>query len=291
MTAASWRDRLSVHPAADLFPMLAGEELDALANDIRKHGLKQPIVLLQPDPKLPVYEVLDGRNRLNAAERAGFELFTADGKLAWSYFRIVGGDNSFDPIAFVVSANVHRRHLSSEQRRGIVAELLKADSSKSDRAIATQAGSNRNIVGEIRGELEESGDVSRNDTRTDTKGRQQPASKPPRAASKEDQIRALRERSALPPIVPESRRPAAPTADAPSMSQPDAQLVADARRRIALSVPALLTRDAIGGLAHIAQAIERAKVAKSLSFEKRVEAARAFLIALDVRPEDFGGLK
>lgn len=36
---SSWRDRLPVHPAAQLFPLLPAGELRALADDIAEHGL------------------------------------------------------------------------------------------------------------------------------------------------------------------------------------------------------------------------------------------------------------
>jgi hypothetical protein len=58
---------LAVHPVAALFPMLADDELEELAADIKERGLLQPIVL-DADGR-----VLDGRNRLAACEIAGVE--------------------------------------------------------------------------------------------------------------------------------------------------------------------------------------------------------------------------
>lgn len=70
-----------VHPAAAIFPMLPDDELQALADDIKEHGLRQPIVLAHPDR-----EILDGRNRLAACRIAGvrakYEVFKGD---AWQY--------------------------------------------------------------------------------------------------------------------------------------------------------------------------------------------------------------
>ena len=58
---------LAVHPVAALFPMLAGDELEELAADIKARGLLQPIVLDAEG------RILDGRNRLAACKIAGVE--------------------------------------------------------------------------------------------------------------------------------------------------------------------------------------------------------------------------
>jgi ParB-like chromosome segregation protein Spo0J len=91
------------HEYAALFPMLPDAELKSLANDIRDNGLETPIVTLEG-------AILDGRNRHRACEIAGvsprFEEYT--GK---------------DPMQFVISHNLHRRHLT-ESQRGMVAARL-----------------------------------------------------------------------------------------------------------------------------------------------------------------------
>ncbi len=87
-----------VHPAAELFPLLGDEELRELADDIREHGLHEPIWLYSDPERGPV--LLDGRNRVRACMLA---------KVPWTK-RFYEGD---DPIAFSVSLNVKRRHLSA----------------------------------------------------------------------------------------------------------------------------------------------------------------------------------
>lgn len=111
---SEWRKRFKVHPAADLFPMMSDEELRELGEDIKAHGLRKRIVFLQGSE----LELLDGRNRLEAMERAGVELEAKH----WT------PTNPSDPVAYVLSANVHRRHLTKEQRATlIVAEALRHD--------------------------------------------------------------------------------------------------------------------------------------------------------------------
>jgi hypothetical protein len=117
-----------------------------------------------------VERLLDGRNRIAAAQKAGLDV----GGLPRETLDF---HSSFDPYAYVVSANLRRRHLSPEQKRDVIAALLKAQPEKSNRRIATMADSNRTTVGEVRSGLEATGDVSITDTRTDAKGRRQPARK------------------------------------------------------------------------------------------------------------------
>ena len=58
--AASWRDLLPVHPAAELFPLMGRDELRELADDIEKHGLREKVAIYKDS-------VLDGRNRTRCA--------------------------------------------------------------------------------------------------------------------------------------------------------------------------------------------------------------------------------
>jgi hypothetical protein len=95
--------RVARPPARRHFPLLEGEAFDQLVADVREHGVQEPIVLYQE-------RILDGRNRYRAAQAAGVECPT----------RHYDGD---DPIAFVVSANIHRRHLDASQRAMIAARL------------------------------------------------------------------------------------------------------------------------------------------------------------------------
>ena len=94
------------HPASTLFPVMSGTELDGLVEDIKKNGLLEPIVLHQG-------KVLDGRNRLLACERAKVKPKFVD----WD------GDD-FSPILYVLSKNLHRRHLTTSQRAAIAAKSL-----------------------------------------------------------------------------------------------------------------------------------------------------------------------
>jgi ParB-like chromosome segregation protein Spo0J len=148
---------LKFHPLADIFPLMEGEEFDALVADIKANGLIEPIVMLDG-------MILDGRNRYRACVAADVE----------PTFRPFNGD---DPAAYVISANIHRRHLTPEQKRDLIAKLLRTDPGKSDRQIAETVRASPTFVGKVRAEGEATGDVSTVDTRTDKRGRKQPARK------------------------------------------------------------------------------------------------------------------
>jgi hypothetical protein len=196
--AKSWRDVLPVHPAADLFPMMSPAELRELGADIKKNGLRVAVAVFKQQKHFPPV-LLDGRNRLAAMEAADIGIraesagshgdpqiklwFRLTDKDPWSRIEIVevrGDHDDGNPFEYVTSANIHRRHLTADDKRKLVAKLIKQQPNKSDRQIAEQAKSNRTTVGQIRKGLEDTGDVSIVDTRTDSRGRQQPASKAPK---------------------------------------------------------------------------------------------------------------
>jgi hypothetical protein len=187
----SWRDVLPIHPAADLFPLMAPDELKALGEDIRKHGLRIPTIWWR-DPATRRLYLLDGRNRLDAMEASGRNIVLDDtpghdvtdlrGVLLSDYWHVLPprgphGENYPDPYAYVISANIHRSHLTAEQKRELIAKLIKTTPEKSDRQIAETVKASPTTVGTVRAEMEAKGDVSNLDTRTDTKGRKQPVKK------------------------------------------------------------------------------------------------------------------
>jgi hypothetical protein len=152
---------LPVHPAAEIFPPMEGGEFEAFKADIAKHGLHHPIITIGEGADI---KVLAGRNRQRACIELDIE----------PQYRPFQGD---DPIAFVIGDNIHRRHLTVEQKRDFIAKLIKLQPEKSNLQIAKVAKASPTTVGKQRAKMETKGDVSKLETRTDTKGRKQPAKK------------------------------------------------------------------------------------------------------------------
>lgn len=91
-----------VHPVAAMFPMLDEDELNELAADIKANGLLYPIIIDRDGV------LIDGRNRLAACEKA---------KVKPAFETL----NGTDPVAYILSTNIARRHLTKGQRAMAVA--------------------------------------------------------------------------------------------------------------------------------------------------------------------------
>jgi hypothetical protein len=107
MAAAAAHERIPFHPLADLFPLMEGIEFDELVADIKLNGLEEVIVMLDD-------QILDGRNRYLACLAADVEPLFVPHR----------GD---DPLAYVISANLRRRHMEESQQPEPSASLQKVD--------------------------------------------------------------------------------------------------------------------------------------------------------------------
>lgn len=87
---------LEVHDLANLIPSMTDAEYAVLRDDIKEDGLIQPITLYEG-------KILDGRHRYKACEELGVDCRHTD---------FTGSD----PVRYIISLNVHRRHLTVAQR-------------------------------------------------------------------------------------------------------------------------------------------------------------------------------
>ncbi len=85
---------------------MKGAEFERFADDIEANGLQKPI-LVHPDGS-----IIDGRNRFRACEARHLE----------PKFRTYEGRDG-ELLDFVLSANLHRRHLNESQRAVVAAKM------------------------------------------------------------------------------------------------------------------------------------------------------------------------
>jgi ParB-like chromosome segregation protein Spo0J len=180
------------HPLSAAFGDMRADEFVELVADIKRNGLLSPIVTLRDAAGQEL--VLDGWHRYRACIEAGVKPRTEP----FDYVVEPAGEQTgkkMTPVEFVASANAHRRHLTREQRRQIVVELLKAKPGASDRAIAAQAKVSDKTVGAARRELEATADIPQLDKTTgkDGKARAKPV---PKAAPMSPAALAMGQRAA-----------------------------------------------------------------------------------------------
>ena len=64
-------EKLTIHPAADIFPAMEGDEFTAFSKDVEEHGVREPITIDRE------FRVLDGRNRHSACKALGHKKIPA----------------------------------------------------------------------------------------------------------------------------------------------------------------------------------------------------------------------
>lgn len=153
-----------------VMPGLTATEVDELTASIRTHGVLVPIL------KAADGSIVAGHHRAAIAERLGVECpaeVLSDDR----------PDAELRSMAFEL--NLHRRHLTREDKRRLLEESLRADPQLSNREHGRRVGVNHETAGAARGDLEESGGIRHFDRRVDPRSgeQSQPASKPPRPSA------------------------------------------------------------------------------------------------------------
>jgi hypothetical protein len=165
-----WRAHVRVHPVAEEFPLMEDAALAELANDIAANGLLLALTFWRPSADSEDAALLDGRNRLDALAKAG-----------------------------KLSLNAYRRHLKPEQKREIIAGLLKANPGQSNRAIAKQGNWSDKTVASVRKGLEATAELPQLKEKIGLDGRTRPATKPQPEREPEDLI--LKAHYAAKPVI------------------------------------------------------------------------------------------
>jgi hypothetical protein len=271
------RRGFSIHPAAALFPMLGDSDLSDLARDIEKNGLRQPIAIWRSLPGAS-WQVIDGRNRVVAM----LQLPDGERLLAGALATANQYENDTDPIGFVISANAHRRHLTAEQKRGLIAELLKANPERSNRATAAIARADDKTVAVVRGTMESTAVIPQLTKTVGADGKARTTTPAPRPR-REPEYTAI-----LPPIRHEQSEPALTPAPnpAPQLQPIDVPAWEKRTRDVRLLLPAFLTLDPPAGFNHVAKVLSRITFADTFDRKQRIAAARQLITALGLSPAD-----
>jgi len=103
---------LKAHEYANYFPGMGDNEFTMLKQDIAANRQREAIIICDG-------KILDGRNRY----RALTELL-AEGKIKQSDIKTVTLASGIDPLKYVLSANLHRRHLNESQRALVGARII-----------------------------------------------------------------------------------------------------------------------------------------------------------------------
>lgn len=97
---------IEIHPAAMLFPMMSASDYERFRDDIKQNGQNEPVVFYDG-------MLIDGRNRYKACLELGIEVDETE----------LDKDLVPDPVEWVLSTNLHRRHLHPSQRAMIAAKM------------------------------------------------------------------------------------------------------------------------------------------------------------------------
>lgn len=148
-----------------LFDLLPEDEFAALKADIAKRGVLVPIEFDSDG------NILDGHHRHRACAELGIKDYP-------TVTRLFASDDEKEE--HVVTLNVRRRHLTSEQKRKWVAWFLARHPERADRWIGADVGVDKNTVESVRTELESTGEIPQLNYRvgSDGKTRQLPQPKP-----------------------------------------------------------------------------------------------------------------
>lgn len=118
------KQQFEIHPAATLFPLMTEEEYQGLKQDIAENGQREDIVVW-------CGKLIDGRHRLRACEELQRQPSIAE------------LDEDQDPWKYVISHNLHRRHLTTSQRAMVASKLatLKNGERKINHAVSNDTAS------------------------------------------------------------------------------------------------------------------------------------------------------
>ena len=149
-------------PYFDVMPPLTAEERVELTADIRANGITYPVLVTEAN------EIIDGHNRLTIAAELG---------LTGVPISVLSGLTADQKRARAEDLNLHRRHLTTDQKRRIIAGRLKAAPVRSNRDIAKETATDHKTVGTVRKAMESTGEIPQLAATRGKDGRTRPTAK------------------------------------------------------------------------------------------------------------------
>ena len=133
---------------APVLPALPPDEYAQLLDSIRQRGVLQPLLITAN------HVLIDGHERWKAICELGLSRYP---------IRIIGNLSEPERVELAIRVNLERRHLSVAQRRELAALLLRADPSRTNRAVAGTVGCDHKTVGKVRSTLQQVGEIPKVD--------------------------------------------------------------------------------------------------------------------------------
>lgn len=133
----AWVRSLVAHPLANEDRMMDDDELEGLKASIKAHGILKPIETYKG-------KILDGRNRRAAGLAVGYKFKPAD------FVEFIGTDE--EAKKRVDALNLHRRHLTTDDKKKRVLKMIEEHPEWSNRQIAKLCGVSHTTVAKERQE-------------------------------------------------------------------------------------------------------------------------------------------
>jgi hypothetical protein len=153
-----------------LLPPLSDDEYENLKDSIREKGVLVPVIFDERG------NVIDGHHRLRICQELGI-----------TEYPIITRENlsEQEKRSEARLLNIHRRHLSQQQRRDLIAQELQENPNRSNNAIAKRLGVSDMTVASVRNEL---GEEAQPDRIIGADGKQYPSKRPANPGSFLDEL-------------------------------------------------------------------------------------------------------
>jgi ParB-like chromosome segregation protein Spo0J len=148
---------------------LTDYEYQSLKDDIKAHGIRHPVLIYEDGGQL---YILAGFHRHKIAREIGLDTVPVE------YY--AGADTRDARRQYAILENMARRQVTTETKKALAKIYLEGNPRASDRVIGKITGLDGKTIAQVRAEMVRRAEIPHVVKRADTRGRQQPATKPKR---------------------------------------------------------------------------------------------------------------